>query len=71
MGYRPWYLLLRALHHARRERAALAMVWGYASAAARRAPVCADADVRAHLRGMQGVRNLRARRRDALGASRG
>ena len=71
MGYRPWYLLLRALHHAQRERAALAMVWGYASAAARRAPVCADADVRAHLRGMQGVRNLRARRRDALGASRG
>ena len=30
MGYRPSYLALRALYRARREPAALAMLWGYA-----------------------------------------
>ena len=40
MGYRPSYLAMRALYRARREPAALAMLWGYAAAAAtRRAPV--------------------------------
>ena len=38
LGYRVWYLTLRALWHARREPAALAMIWGYASAALRREP---------------------------------
>ncbi len=33
IGYRPSYLVLRSLHHARREPAALAMMWGYADAA--------------------------------------
>ena len=42
MGYRPTYLALRALYRARREPAALAMLWGYAAAAARRAPRCPD-----------------------------
>ncbi len=28
MGYRSWYLVLRALHHARTEPAALAMITG-------------------------------------------
>jgi glycosyltransferase involved in cell wall biosynthesis len=42
MGYRPSYLTLRALYRARREPAALAMIWGYAAAAARRAPRCPD-----------------------------
>ena len=36
MGYRAWYLVLRALHRARAEPAALAMIGGYAAAAARR-----------------------------------
>ena len=36
LGYRSWYLVLRALWNARREPAALGMVWGYAAAAARR-----------------------------------
>ena len=31
MGYRPSYLALRALYRARREPAALAMLWGYAA----------------------------------------
>ena len=34
MGYRPTYLAMRALYRARREPAALAMLWGYAAAAA-------------------------------------
>ncbi len=34
MGYRPSYLAMRALYRARREPAALAMLWGYAAAAA-------------------------------------
>jgi hypothetical protein len=70
MGYRSWYLILRTLHHARTEPAALAMLWGYAAAAVRRRPVCPDPTVRAQLRREQSIRNLRARRRDALGASR-
>jgi glycosyltransferase involved in cell wall biosynthesis len=45
MGYRPSYMLLRALYRARREPAALAMLWGYAAAAARRAPRCPDARI--------------------------
>ncbi len=69
MGYRAWYLLARTLHHARSDRAALGMVWGYAAALATRQPVCADADVRGRLRQEQSLRNLRARRREALGAS--
>jgi asparagine synthase (glutamine-hydrolysing) len=67
MGYRGWYLVLRALHHARSEPRALAMVWGYAAAAARREIVCADAEVRAALRRAQSVRSLRTRRREAMG----
>ena len=34
MGYRPTYLTMRALYRARREPAALAMLWGYFGAAA-------------------------------------
>ena len=70
MGYRSWYLALRALHHARREPAALAMVWGYAGATLRRRGVCPDPAVREHLRRSQRLRDLGVRRRQALGASR-
>ena len=69
MGYRAWYLFARTLHHTRTERAALGMLWGYAAAAATRRPVCSDADVRDRLRQEQSLRNLRARRREAIGAS--
>ena len=66
MGYSPLYLTLRALHHARREPAALAMLAGYVGigdpprAAQRR-----RRGARAYLRQQQSVRNLWARRREA------
>ena len=59
MGYRWWYLLFRALHRARSEPAALAMVSTYADDAVRRAPRCDDPVVRDDLR----------RIADALGTS--
>jgi glycosyltransferase involved in cell wall biosynthesis len=62
MGYRPSYMLLRALYRARREPAALAMLWGYAGAALRRAPRCPDPQV---------VRVLRERQRLGTALRRG
>jgi biofilm PGA synthesis N-glycosyltransferase PgaC len=70
LGTRPSYIFLRALNHARRERAAFGLVWGYAAAAARREPQCADSRVRAYLRRQQRARNLPLRIREALGRSR-
>jgi hypothetical protein len=67
MGYRPTYLALRTLHHARREPFAAAMLGGYLAAAAARSPRCADPDVIAQLRRQQRLRNLPLRRREALG----
>ena len=69
MGYRPWYLVARTLHHTRTEAAALGMIWGFVAAAATRQPTCSDTDVRRRLRSEQRLRNLKARRREALGAS--
>ena len=70
MGYRAWYLVARAFHHARAERAALGLIWGYAAAVVTRRPVCADAELRVRLRSEQTLRNARARRREAVGAGR-
>jgi biofilm PGA synthesis N-glycosyltransferase PgaC len=67
MGYRFWYLTARALHHARREPAALALVGGFVGAALRRDPRCEDASVRAHLRREQSLRKLPVRMREAAG----
>jgi glycosyltransferase involved in cell wall biosynthesis len=67
MGYRFVYLVLRTLHHARRDPAALAMLYGYLGAWLRRAPQHQDDRVRRQLRDRQSLRNLRARRREALG----
>jgi glycosyltransferase involved in cell wall biosynthesis len=53
MGYRPSYLTLRALYRARREPAALGMLWGYFGAAGRRAPRCPDARLVTALRERQ------------------
>jgi Glycosyl transferase family 2 len=53
MGYRPTYMVMRALYRARREPAALAMLWCYAAAAARRAPRCPDPQVMQVLRERQ------------------
>jgi glycosyltransferase involved in cell wall biosynthesis len=71
MGYRLWYLVLRALHNARREPAALAMIAGHVSAAVRRKPRCPDPAVRAYLRSEQRLGNLLQRRREALGKTAG
>ena len=53
MGYRPSYLALRALYRARREPAAIAMLWGYFHNAARRVPRCPNHDLVCALRERQ------------------
>ena len=58
MGYRPSYLVLRALHRARTDPAALAMVWGYAAEAVRRSPRCADPAVVAAVQERQALTSL-------------
>jgi glycosyltransferase involved in cell wall biosynthesis len=67
IGYRPSYLVLRSLHHARREPSALFMIWGYASSVARREQQIADPAVRAQLRKRQSLRRIPVRAREALG----
>jgi glycosyltransferase involved in cell wall biosynthesis len=67
MGYRPWYLGLRALFNAFRDPSALAMLWGYAQAAAAHEPRCADAAVRSYVRSQQSLRRLPLRAREAFG----
>jgi biofilm PGA synthesis N-glycosyltransferase PgaC len=67
MGYRPSYLVLRALFQTRHDAHALAMIWGYVRAAARRAPRLADSEARAYLREQQRLRFLPLRTREALG----
>ena len=67
MGYRPWYLVLRALHNARRDRAALGLVWGYAAAALSRDGRMPDPAARAYLRRQQSLRQLPARLRESRG----
>jgi glycosyltransferase involved in cell wall biosynthesis len=61
MGYRFSYLVLRSLHHARRDRAALSMITAFLGAAARRDERYADVVVRRHLRQTQRLRTLVAR----------
>jgi GT2 family glycosyltransferase len=69
MGYRFWYLVLRAAHHARRDPFAFALIPGYLRAALRREPRLADVAARAVLRREQGVLRLARRRREAHGRS--
>ena len=49
VGYRPLYLVLRALYNSRSDPAAVAMIWGFAAAAARGEPRHPDRDARALL----------------------
>jgi poly-beta-1,6-N-acetyl-D-glucosamine synthase len=67
VGYRGWYLALRALWHTRREPAALAMVAGYAAAVIRREPRSSDTKARAYLRRQQAPAALRLRALEAAG----
>ena len=69
MGYRPSYLLLRALWHARREPSALAMLWGWSSAVVRREAPCSDAAARGQIRAQQAARHFGRRLREARGQS--
>jgi poly-beta-1,6-N-acetyl-D-glucosamine synthase len=68
MGYRFSYLVLRTLFQARKDGSALGMLWGYARAALARAPAVDDPGVREYVRREQRLRDLPARRREALGA---
>ncbi len=70
LGYRPWYLVLRAFWQARREPAALAMIWGYTKAAVAREPRCADESARAYLRRQQSIRLVPLRAAEAIGRRR-
>jgi glycosyltransferase involved in cell wall biosynthesis len=71
MGYRPSYILLRALWHARHEPSALAMLWGWSGAVVRREPPCSDAAARGQVRAMQAARHFGRRYREARGATTG
>jgi len=71
MGYRWWYLVARALHHTRKDPAAVAMLAGFAQAALRREPRCSDERVRRHLREQQTLRTLPMRLRETRGQVRG
>jgi biofilm PGA synthesis N-glycosyltransferase PgaC len=65
-GYRPTYLIVRTLHRARQEPAALAMISGYLAAALRREPQC-DWRVRGAIREEQRLRRLPRRILEARG----
>lgn len=67
MGYRPSYMLLRALWHARREPSALAMLWGWGSASFQGQPPCSDAAARSYVRSQQAARHFGRRFREARG----
>lgn len=67
MGYRLSYLSTRAFWHARRDPAALGMLWGWITAFAARESRCSDADARAYVRRQQSWRNLARRWREARG----
>jgi glycosyltransferase involved in cell wall biosynthesis len=67
MGYRFSYLVARALFRARKDPAALAMIWGYCASALQREPVLADERVRAEVRRTQRLSDLPLRAREALG----
>jgi glycosyltransferase involved in cell wall biosynthesis len=67
MGYRFSYLLFRAVFRARRQPAALAMLWGYGGAVLRRESRCADLAVRNYVRSRQRLRELPSRAAEALG----
>jgi glycosyltransferase involved in cell wall biosynthesis len=67
MGYRPSYLLFRALRHLSSDPTAVAMALGYATAAFGRESRCSDLEARAYLRRQQRLRHLRIRMRETFG----
>ena len=69
MGYRFSYLVLRSLHHARRDRAALTMITAFVGSAVRREERYDDVAVRRHLRQTQSLRTLAGRVADGRRAA--
>jgi glycosyltransferase involved in cell wall biosynthesis len=69
LGYKAWYLVLRSLRRALDDPAALAMMWGYFEAAARREPRHADDSVRREARRRQTFAQLPGRIAEARGRS--
>lgn len=67
MGYRPSYLVFRALYRATQEPSAVAMIWGYLRAVLERRSRCPDKRVLRQLRGEQALRRLPVRARESLG----
>jgi len=67
MGYRPSYLLVRALYRAARDPAALVMLVGYWRAVVRRIPRYDDPVVRRLLSDQQSLRKLPRRALEAFG----
>ena len=66
LGYRFWYLALRGLRRSLDDPAAVAMIWGFLEAAARREPKHPDADVRREARRRQSLAQLPARIGEAV-----
>jgi len=67
MGYRPSFVVFRALGHARRDPAALMMIPGWLKPALLREQTCTDTEARAYLRRQQRLRELPMRAREAHG----
>src|SRR5262245_62164593 len=67
LGYRPSYVVMRALGRARHERRAVAMIWGYLSEALKRGERYHDREVVALLREEQRWRHMSQRIREAIG----
>lgn len=63
MGYRPTYVMLRALYRSRENVASLAAVWGYAAAAVGGAPRCPHQDILDRVREGQRLRVVARRGR--------
>lgn len=70
MGYRPWYLVLRALRHSIRNPTGLGLIWGYSSSAVRREPITEDVAMREYIRRQQSIGDLPKRLRETLGRRR-
>jgi poly-beta-1,6-N-acetyl-D-glucosamine synthase len=70
LGYRPTYVVLRAIGRARREPRALSMIWGYVSEALNRGQRYQDREVVAYLRQAQRARHIFQRARESVGLGR-
>ncbi len=66
LGYRSWYLVLRALRHAPRDPGALGLVWGYGAASLAREKRCDDVAARTYLRRQQSLKQLPLRARETF-----